>query len=131
MIGRIVSTKLKNTATVLVERKAVHPLYKKSFIRSKKYLVDDSIGVKIGDIVEILKIRPVSKKKHFKIIKVVGKNLEELTAEKLKEEAKRVVEEVMPEKKKQKESTVNSPQLADKIEEKQKRPRKKRGESDS
>jgi len=99
MIARVTSTKLKNTATVLVERKAVHPLYKKSFIRSKKYLVDDPIGVKIGDIVEILKIRPVSKKKHFKIIKVVGKNLEELTAEKLKEEAKRLVEEVMPEKK--------------------------------
>ena len=51
MIGRVVSTKTKDTATVLVERVAKHPLYKKTFIRTKKYLVDTKIPIKEGDMV--------------------------------------------------------------------------------
>lgn len=96
MIGRVVSTKLKNTATILVERVAKHPLYKKTFTRSKKYLVDDPIGVKEGDVVDIVKTRPISKMKHWRIVKVVGKSLEEITKEKLKAAAEQIVSEVMP-----------------------------------
>lgn len=99
MIGRVVSTKNKNTATVLVERQAAHPLYKKTFIRSKKYLVDDQINVKDGDIVQIEKCRPVSKMKHFKIVKVLGKNLVEITEAQLKEKAEEAIAQVMPEEK--------------------------------
>lgn len=99
MIGRVVSTKMEKTATVLVERVAKHPLYKKTFIRTKKYLVDSNIPVKEGDMVEILKIRPISKNKHWQIIKVVGKDLEAITEEKLKMEAEEAIAEVMPEEK--------------------------------
>lgn len=97
MIGRVVSTKLKNTATVLVERQKIHPLYKKGFQRSKKYLADNLLGVKMGDVVEIVKTRPVSKRKHFRIVKVLGKRFLEITEEKLKKEAKEVIAEVMSE----------------------------------
>lgn len=103
MTGRVVSTKLKNTATVLVERVASHPLYKKTFIRSRKYLVDDQVGVKEGDVVEIINCKPVSKRKHWKIVKVVGKSLQEITEQKLKEAAEEVIAEVMPEEEKVKE----------------------------
>ena len=99
MIGRVVSTKLKNTATVLVERQATHPLYKKTFVRSKKYLVDDQIGVKDGDIVQIEKCKPISKRKHFKIVKVIGRNLAEIAEAHLKEKAEQAIAEVMPEEK--------------------------------
>lgn len=99
MIGRIVSTKMQKTVTVLVERQSIHHLYKKAFKRSKKYLVDDPIGVKEGDLVEIVKFRPVSKNKHWRIIKVLGKRLDEITEEKLKEQAKGVIKQVMPEEK--------------------------------
>jgi len=99
MIGRVVSTKMHKTAAVLVERMAKHPLYKKTFVRSKRYLVDDSLGVKMGDMVEIVKVRPISKNKHWSITKVVGKNLTEITEEKLKAEAEKIVKEVMPEEK--------------------------------
>lgn len=99
MIGRVVSTKMKNTAVVLVERMAKHPLYKKTYIQSKRYLVDASIDVKDGDVVEIVKVRPISKNKHWKIVKVVGKNLAEITEEKLKAQAEEVIAEVMPEEK--------------------------------
>lgn len=97
MIGRVVSAKSKNTATVLVERVASHPLYKKTFVQSKKYLVDDQVGVKEGDVVEIITCKPVSKRKNWKVVKVVGKSLEEITEQKLKEAAEEVIAEVMPE----------------------------------
>ena len=97
MIGRVVSTKMKDTATVLVERVAKHPLYKKTFIRTKKYLVDTKIPVKEGDMVEIVKIRPISKNKHWRVLKIVGKDLKAITEEKLKMEAEEVIAEVMPE----------------------------------
>lgn len=100
MIGRVVLKKMQKTATVLVERQSVHPLYKKAFKRSKKYFAHDPIGVKIGDLVELEKVAPISKRKHFRVIKVLGKRMHEITEEKLKEEAKEIIAEVMPEEKK-------------------------------
>ncbi len=99
MRGRIVSTKMTKTVIVLVERIAKHPLYKKTYSQSKRYLVDDSIGVKMGDLVEIAKVKPISKNKHWRIVKVVGKNLEEITEEQLKTAAEKTIAEVMPEEK--------------------------------
>ena len=99
MIGRVVSIKSKNTATVLVERRATHPLYKKTYIRSKKYLVHDLLQTKEGDMVEIVKIKPVSKNKHWQIVALKGKNLVEIAEEKLKESAEEIIAEVIPEEK--------------------------------
>ncbi|MBU1031353.1 30S ribosomal protein S17 [Patescibacteria group bacterium] len=99
MIGRVVSAKLPKTATVLVERIAKHTLYKKTFIRTKKYLVDDPVGCKEGDMVEIVKVKPISKNKHWRVVKVVGKNLAEIVEAKQKEAAEKVIAEVMPEEK--------------------------------
>lgn len=122
MIGRVVSTKLKNTATVLVERLAMHPLYKKTFIRTKKYLVGDFVGVKEGDVVEFINCKPISKRKAWKIVKVVGKSLQEITEEKLKKAAEEVIAEVMPEEKEPEESKESQVK-----EEKLKRKGKKNG----
>lgn len=97
MIGRVVSVKNQKTANVLVERVAVSPLYGKTFTRSKKYLVDDSIGVKLGDMVEIINCRPVSKRKTMRIVKVLGRSLAEIMEEKLKASAEAAIAEVMPE----------------------------------
>ena len=121
MIGRVVSTKLKNTATVLVERTARHPLYKKTYVQSKRYLVDDAIGVKEGDVVEIIKCRPVSKAKHWKISKVLGKNLAEIAEEKLKREAEEAIAEVMPEEKVQESKEPEEPKVE--------KPKRKRGKT--
>lgn len=97
MVGRVVSTKNKNTATVLVERTSKHSLYKKTYLQSKKYLVDDSLGVKIGDIVDFISCRPISKRKSFKITKVLGKNFAEIAEEQLKKGAEESIAQVMPE----------------------------------
>lgn len=107
MIGRVVSTKMKGTVTVLVDRVAKHPLYKKTFLRSKRYLADAPGDIKDGDIVEIAKVRPISKNKHWKVVKVVGKNLLEIVEAREKEAAKEAIAEIMPEEKEEsKESEV-------------------------
>jgi len=69
--GIVISTKLAKTATVKVDSRWTHPVYKKTITRSKKYLVQDDLGIKDGDQVVIQATRPISKKKCFKIIKVI------------------------------------------------------------
>ncbi len=96
MIGRVISVKNQKTANVLVERVAVNKLYGKTYKRSKKYLIDDSIGVKMGDMVEIINCKPVSKGKTMKIVKVLGRNLAEIMEEKLKASAEAAIAEVLP-----------------------------------
>ena len=73
--GVVVSMKMQGTAVVRVERKFRHSLYKKVLKKHKNYKV--SIGefkLKKNDLVKIEETRPLSKDKHFRIIKVFKKN---------------------------------------------------------
>ena len=106
MVGRVVSTKMVKSAVVLVERTKTHPLYKKSYTQTKKYLVDDQIGVKLGDVVVFEKTRPISKSKHWRITKVLGADFVSLQEAELKESAIEAIEEVLPEETEEK--TVES-----------------------
>lgn len=99
MIGRVISAKTKNTVTVNVERKVMHPLYKKTYVQTKKYLADAGNDIKEGALVEIVKVRPISKNKHFRVAKVIGKDLAEITKEQLKAEAEGIIAEIMPQEK--------------------------------
>jgi small subunit ribosomal protein S17 len=70
--GVIVSDKMDKTVTVLVERRVMHPLYKKYLNRSKKYAAHDETNeYKVGDQVRIEETRPISKRKSWKVIAVV------------------------------------------------------------
>lgn len=95
--GRVVSNKMTKTAVVLVEGTRLNRMYRKTFVYSNKYLVDDSFGVKIGDIVEFEKCAPISKRKHWKIVKVVGRDMVAVETEVMKTVATDAIEEVMPE----------------------------------
>lgn len=97
MKGRVVSIKMNNTAVVLVTGTKRHNLYKKTFTRSSKFLADDQIHTKLGDIVEIVETRPISKRKYWKVVKVIGRDIAEIVAEELKEKAAEQIAEVMPE----------------------------------
>ncbi len=108
MVGRVVSVKMTKTAIVLVESKKTHPLYGKSYKWTKRYLVDDQIGVVLGDIVIFEKIRPVSKHKHWQISKVLGKDIISLEQAELQEEAAEAIAEVMPEEKGEEEENAES-----------------------
>ena len=69
--GIVVSTKMQNPIVVEVTRRTPHPLYKKLMKRSKKYKVDsNNITAKVGDSVAIEEIKPLSKDKHFKLVKI-------------------------------------------------------------
>lgn len=69
--GTVVATKMQDTITVAVERYVMHPKYKKFMRRTKKYLVHDKGNTAhTGDKVEIRETRPISKRKHFELVKV-------------------------------------------------------------
>lgn len=71
IIGKVISTKQQKTATVLVERMVIHPLYKKRYRRAKKYQVHDELGVTVGQNVKFVASKPYSKSKKWKIIEVI------------------------------------------------------------
>lgn len=68
--GTVVASKMQDTCTVAVERYVKHPKYKKYQRRTKKFLVHDAGNTaKVGDKVEIKETRPLSKRKHFELVK--------------------------------------------------------------
>ncbi|GIW64096.1 MAG: hypothetical protein KatS3mg092_0029 [Patescibacteria group bacterium] len=69
-IGEVVSTKMTKTVVVKIERKFVHPKYKKVIIRHKKLKAhNEEKDIKVGDKVEIVETRPISKEKHFQVVR--------------------------------------------------------------
>ena len=69
LTGRVVSDKMDKTVTVLVERRVMHPLYKKFIRRSKKYAAHDEANLcKEGDLVQIEECPPLSKRKAWQVV---------------------------------------------------------------
>jgi small subunit ribosomal protein S17 len=69
MQGTVVSDKSDKTVIVRVERRFMHPLYKKYITRSKKYAAhDEDNHFKIGDQVRIRECRPISKRKCWEVL---------------------------------------------------------------
>ena len=72
LIGKVVSDKNDKTITVLVETYRKDPLYGKRVKYSKKYTTHDENNVaKIGDTVSIVETRPLSKTKHFRLVRII------------------------------------------------------------
>lgn len=67
--GVVVSDKQDKTVTVLVERRVMHPIYKKYLRKSKKYAAHDETNtVKEGETVRIRECRPLSKRKCWEVV---------------------------------------------------------------
>jgi small subunit ribosomal protein S17 len=67
--GVVVSDKTDKTVTVLVERRVIHPIYKKFIKRSKKYHAhDETNSCSVGDTVRIEECRPISKTKSWRVV---------------------------------------------------------------
>ncbi len=72
--GVVVSDKADKTVSVLVERRILHPLYKKFMRRTKKFAAhDEANAYHVGDIVRIEECAPISKSKTFKVLEAIGK----------------------------------------------------------
>ncbi|HSU04919.1 MAG TPA: 30S ribosomal protein S17 [Acetobacteraceae bacterium] len=73
LTGRVTSDKMDKTVTVLVDRRVMHPLYKKFIRRSKKYAAHDEANqCHTGDVVRIEECRPISKRKSWMVIERNG-----------------------------------------------------------
>lgn len=67
--GVVVSDKMEKTVVVSVSRFIKHPLYGKYYKVSKKYKAhDEENKYKVGDKVEIVETKPISKDKHFEVV---------------------------------------------------------------
>ena len=72
--GRVVSSAMDKTITVLVERRVKHPLYGKFMRRSTKvHAHDEQNECGAGDIVRVVQCRPLSKTKSWRLLEVVEK----------------------------------------------------------
>ena len=72
LMGRVFSDKMDKSIVVLLERQVKHPMYGKFIKRSKKYHVhDENNECREGDVVMFKECRPLSKTKHWTLIKVV------------------------------------------------------------
>ncbi len=74
LVGKVVSDKRNKTVTVMIERRVIHPIYGKIMIKTSKYHAHDENGeYKLGDIVEIIESRPLSKTKNWVVTRLVQK----------------------------------------------------------
>lgn len=67
--GVVVSDKMDKSVVVRVERRVMHPVYKKYIKRSAKYTAHDENNLcKVGDVVQIMESRPLSKTKTWVVV---------------------------------------------------------------
>jgi small subunit ribosomal protein S17 len=73
-VGRVVSEKMEQTVVVAIEQIVRHPLYGKTMRRTKKFKAHDQNNeCGVGDTVEIMETRPISKEKNWRVVKIVEK----------------------------------------------------------
>jgi small subunit ribosomal protein S17 len=70
--GTVIKRAGDKSATVLVERKVLHPRYHKTVKRFKKYIIHDEANtLNVGDVVSAIECRPLSKSKSFRLLNIV------------------------------------------------------------
>ena len=73
-IGQVVSDKMDKTIVVAVEDSYQHPLYKKTMKRTYKLKAhDENNECGIGDTVEVMETRPLSKNKRWRLVRIIEK----------------------------------------------------------
>ena len=74
MIGQVVSDKMDKTIVVAIEDNVKHPLYGKIIKRTKKLHAHDENNVcGVGDKVEVMETRPLSKTKRWRLVEIIEK----------------------------------------------------------
>ncbi len=73
-IGQVLSDKMDKTIDVAVEDSYQHPLYKKTMKRTYKLKAhDEENACGIGDTVEVMETRPLSKDKRWRLVRIIEK----------------------------------------------------------
>lgn len=72
LTGPVVSDKMDKTVSVAITRVKQHPLYRKQYKVTKKILAhDEDNKCKVGDMVELVESRPISRRKRWQVSKVL------------------------------------------------------------
>ncbi|PWL81629.1 MAG: 30S ribosomal protein S17 [Clostridia bacterium] len=72
--GTVVSNKMEKTVVVAIEDNVRHPLYKKIVKRTVRLKAhDENNECCVGDVVEIMETRPLSKDKHWRLTRIIEK----------------------------------------------------------
>ncbi len=70
--GRVVSDKMQKTVVVAVENQFRHPIYHRMLRRTVRFKAHDETNTcKLGDLVQIVETRPLSKEKHWRVAQVL------------------------------------------------------------
>lgn len=78
LVGKVVSDKMDKTVTVEVIRNALDPVYKKYVRQRDRYKAHDELNqYKVGDRVEIMEHRPISRDKRWLVTKLIARPVEE------------------------------------------------------
>jgi small subunit ribosomal protein S17 len=82
LVGTVVSDKMEKTVTVLLEKRSIHPIYKKIVVSSKKvHAHDESNAIEVGSVVRIVESRPLSRTKRWVVEAVLAKPGEALVTD--------------------------------------------------
>ncbi|RKY65137.1 MAG: 30S ribosomal protein S17 [Candidatus Latescibacterota bacterium] len=74
LVGQVVSDKMDKTVVVEVTRTFRHPLYKHVIRRRSKFMAhDEENEAKVGDLVEIMETRPLSRMKRWRVVRILSK----------------------------------------------------------
>lgn len=75
LTGVVTSNKMAKTVVVEVTRTFRHPLYRKVVHRSKRFMAHDELGCQIGDQVQIVESRPISRMKRWVVESIVKREI--------------------------------------------------------
>jgi small subunit ribosomal protein S17 len=74
IVGTVSSSKVDKTIVVTVRTRKTHPLYRKQYTVSKKFMAhDEKNEAQVGDKVSIVETRPISARKHHKLDQIIEK----------------------------------------------------------
>jgi small subunit ribosomal protein S17 len=72
--GIVVSNKMMKTVTVKIERRVQHALYGKIVLRTERFKAHDETNMcDVGDVVELMETRPLSREKRFRVTRILEK----------------------------------------------------------
>ena len=78
-IGVVVSNKMQKSIVVEIERREKHPIYGKFIKKTNRFMAhDEKEECNIGDTVRIMETRPLSKRKHWRLVEIIERAIVEI-----------------------------------------------------
>lgn len=71
--GLVVSNKMQKTVVVAIVRRVRHPLYGKTVLVTERFKAHDDHSCDVGDTVELMETRPISKQKRWRVTRIIEK----------------------------------------------------------